>query len=179
MRLLSLWILAALPALAAPKEGSWLTLPSGRAVCVSPVPAAGKLKKPEREAYEAVVADLLAGKDAATIGRELSVNPTEHPWVDSLAVAAGVAAATPDADRAVALAEAWPADPCLAATAAVALVLRDGEGVDGAKVEDLAGRAWLPISATRWLSACWPRGSSSAPRASSTAGCRLRPTTAI
>jgi peptidyl-prolyl cis-trans isomerase A (cyclophilin A) len=142
----SLLLIAA--AFARPPAGTWVPLPDGTAVCVSPVPDGTALGRTERLAREALVARMAAGEDPKALVEPVGAARTAHPdpaW-DSLAVALSLALGSPDAPGAVALADAWPDDPCLGAAAASALVAAQGRRADPEQVASYVGRAWLPLA---------------------------------
>jgi cyclophilin family peptidyl-prolyl cis-trans isomerase len=138
-------VLGAFVAQAAAPTMLWVDFADERAACVSAVPAAGKLKKSEVERLFAWSRSL-TGADAtaaATHAEQLGAFRTDHPAYVSAEVALSVAAGGADVGTAIMLADAYPSDPCLAASAAVSLSAALGRSADPAMVETYIGRAWL------------------------------------
>ena len=138
-------VLGALAAQAATPTMMWVDFADERAACVSTVPAAGKLKKAETEQLFAWARGL-TGADATAAGAgaaQLGAFRTDHPAYLSAEVALSIAAGGADVGTAIMLAEAYPTDPCLAASAAVSLDAALGASADPAAIEQYIGRSWL------------------------------------
>jgi peptidyl-prolyl cis-trans isomerase A (cyclophilin A) len=116
--------------------------------CLSAVPRAGRMPKPDREAFAAAAAFLSeSSRDPAAVARwwatfepGLAALPP-HPALDALRVAVdAILLPTGDPTAAVALADAFPKDLCLA-TSAAAATFAAGD-LDTAR--GYVGRAWIP-----------------------------------
>ena len=141
-------LLLAAVALARAPAGRWVPLPDGTAVCVSAVPSGTDLGRSQRLYLDDLVSRLAGGQDPKALVAPLAAVRAEidDPAYGSLAVALSMALGGPDVPAAVALADAFPEDPCLSAAAASAMVAAAGREADPEVVVGYVGRAWLPLA---------------------------------
>jgi peptidyl-prolyl cis-trans isomerase A (cyclophilin A) len=138
--LLTWWLTAALAARSVVPDATWVPTDRAAAVCASSVPSAKRMRGKDAQQLAAMLAELPEVDDVAGwyAGHAATVEGwKEHPARDALMATIRVLLA--DGDDALALAGAYPRDPCVQATGA--LVAFERGQYDEAR--GMLGRAWI------------------------------------
>ncbi len=140
-----MWFLSVASAATDPYTALRVADPPG--LCLSAVPTAGKLKKPSAAAFDAARTTLWgSAADPAAVSRWWTTfepglaGVPPHPALDGVRASARWLGGDHEPGPLLALADAWPGDPCLAASAAAAAFAAG----DVERARSYAGRAWIP-----------------------------------
>lgn len=135
------WLLWSALAVARPAlpEATWIDGVDGR-ICVSSVPDGPRMRGKDAKALASILSALSEAEDAgALLAAQADAVDGWKPHPAKEALLAGVRASLGDGDDALSLAEGWPYDGCLQATAGRVLLSRG----DAEAAQTAAGRAWI------------------------------------